>query len=157
MKKLMISAMVLLCTVTAFSQNMSSSYKNALGVKVYPGAVSYKHFFNQSNAGELLGYFWSNGFRITGLYEIHGPIKGAEGLKWYVGPGAHIGFFNDSYKKNYPAATGSYIGVDGVLGLDYKFKGAPINLSVDWQPSFTFGDYIGFDGGWGGLGIRYAF
>ena len=46
---------------------------------------------------------------------------------------------------------------DGVLGLDYKFRGAPINMSIDWQPSFEFGAGRGFVGSWGGLGIRYTF
>jgi len=158
MKKILaVTAFVLLTASSALTQNLGSSYKNALGVKVYPGGVSYKHFFNERNAGELLGYFWTNGFRVTGLYEIHNDIRGAEGLKWYIGPGAHIGVFYTKYKNAYPAATGSYAGIDGVLGLDYKIKGAPLNVSIDWQPSFTFGDYLGFDGGWGGLGIRYAF
>jgi hypothetical protein len=89
--------------------------------------------------------------RITGLYEIHGPITGAKGLQWYIGPGAHIGFYNT---KN---GGGTFIGIDGVLGLDYKFNGAPINISLDWQPSFEFGDGHGFAGSWGGLGIRYTF
>ena len=31
------------------------------------------------------------------LYEIHGPISGATGLQWYIGPGAHIGFYNTKF------------------------------------------------------------
>ena len=104
-----------------------------------------------NNALELIGYFWNRGTRITGLYEIHGPINGATGLQWYIGPGAHIGFYNS---KN---GDGAFAGIDGVLGLDYKFKGAPINMSLDWQPSFEFGTNRGFYGNWGGLGIRYTF
>jgi hypothetical protein len=130
----------------------SSSYRTALGVKVWDGGgITLKHFFNTQNAGELIGYFWRNGVRFTGLYEIHGNISGAEGLRWYIGPGAHIGFYNTKY------GDGSFGGIDGVLGLDYKFNEAPINLSIDWQPSFEFGDGRGFYGGWGGLGIRYTF
>jgi hypothetical protein len=129
-----------------------STYKNALGVKVWDGGgISFKHFLTDNNALELIGYFWSHGTRITGLYEIHGPISGASGLKWYIGPGAHVGFYNTKY------GDGSFIGIDGVLGLDYKFRGAPINVSLDWQPSFEFGDNRGFVGSWGGLGIRYTF
>ncbi len=129
-----------------------STYRNALGVKVWDGGgISFKHFLTENNAMELIGYFWSHGTRITGLYEIHGPISGASGLKWYIGPGAHVGFYNTKY------GDGSFIGIDGVLGLDYKFKGAPINVSLDWQPSFEFGDNRGFVGSWGGLGIRYTF
>src|ERR1043165_4681485 len=132
----------------------SSSYNTALGVKFYPGGITLKHFFNgTNNAGELIGYFWNRGFRITGLYEIHGNFSDASGLKWYIGPGAHIGFY-DYYNRN-NHIDGTYFGVDGVLGLDYKFNGAPINMSVDWQPSFEFGDFVGFVGNWGGIAIRY--
>ncbi len=130
----------------------SNSYSTALGVKVWDGGgISLKHFFSEQHAGELIGYFWVQGARITGLYEIHGPIAGAAGLKWYIGPGAHIGFYNSKY------GDGAFAGIDGVLGLDYKFNGAPINISLDWQPSFEFGGTRGFVGSWGGLGIRYTF
>lgn len=134
------------------SSTFSNSYSTALGVKVWDGGgISLKHFFSEQHAGELIGYFWVQGARITGLYEIHGPIAGAAGLKWYIGPGAHIGFYNSKY------GDGAFAGIDGVLGLDYKFNGAPINISLDWQPSFEFGGTRGFVGSWGGLGIRYTF
>lgn len=130
----------------------SSSYQTALGVKVWDGGgISLKHFVSDNNALEGIAYFWNRGIRITGLYEIHGDFSGADGLKWYIGPGAHIGFYNTKY------GDGNFIGVDGVLGLDYKFRNAPINISLDWQPSFEFGDGRGFAGSWGGLGIRYTF
>lgn len=143
---------LLLCNVHANSQSMGTSYKTALGVKVWDGGgISLKHFVNSSNALEFVGYFWDRGVRITGLYEIHGNISGAPGLRWYIGPGAHIGFYNTRYGE------GAYAGIDGVLGLDFKFNGAPINLSLDWQPSFEFGESRGFTGSWGGLGVRYTF
>ena len=134
------------------SFNSTSSYTTAVGVKFYPGAISVKHFANENTAFEGLGYFWNKGIRITGLYEIHGDIKAADGLKWYMGPGAHVGFYDTKY------GGGTSIGVDGVLGLDYKIVGAPINLSVDWQPSFEFGskDENGFIGNWGGFSVRYT-
>lgn len=155
MRKVVLFSIILFLSVAGLAQNKttnSSSYTNALGVKVWDGGgISFKHFFSENHAGELIGYFWNHGTRITGLYEIHGDISGATGLKWYIGPGAHVGFYNTKY------GGGSFIGIDGVLGLDYKFKGAPINMSLDWQPSFEFGDNRGFVGSWGGLGIRYTF
>lgn len=155
MKSLLIALISFFIFVSANAQSKStnsSSYRTALGVKVWDGGgISFKHFVNGNNALELIGYFWNRGTRITGLYEIHGPISGATGLQWYIGPGAHIGFYNS---KN---GDGAFAGIDGVLGLDYKFRGAPINMSLDWQPSFEFGDGRGFYGNWGGLGIRYTF
>ncbi|BAV08233.1 hypothetical protein FLA_4266 [Filimonas lacunae] len=139
------------------AQNLGSDYQTAIGVKVYPGALSFKTFTNDNTAIEGLAYFWSNGFRATGLYEIHGDIEGAEGLKWYVGPGAHLGFYNNNWKDKYPdRSSGIALGIDGVLGLDYKISGAPINISLDWQPSLNLIGYSYFEGGWGGLGIRYT-
>lgn len=143
---------LLLLATNASAQSMGRSYKTALGVKVWDGAgISVKSFVNDNNAIEAIGYFWKYGTRITGLYEIHGDLAGAPGLKWYIGPGAHLGFYNNKY------GGGSVIGIDGVLGLDLKVNKAPINFSIDWQPAFEFGEARGFNGNWGGLGIRYTF
>ena len=157
MKRILLAIFVLSIaasgTLCAQSNIGSHDYKTSLGVKFYPGAVSIKHFVTDKNAIEGIGYFWNRGTRITGLYEIHNDINGAPGLKWYIGPGAHLGFYNNKY------GGGSSVGVDGVLGLDYKIKEAPINFSLDWQPSFEFGNNYGngFNGNWGGFAIRYVF
>lgn len=150
-------ALCSICCIAACSvqsQSMGRTYKTALGVKVWDGAgISFKTFVAPNNALEVIGYFYKDGTRLTGLYEIHGDISGAPGLKWYIGPGAHLGFYN------YKGYQGDKViaGIDGVLGLDYKVNRAPINFSIDWQPSFEFADGRGFAGSWGGLGIRYTF
>jgi hypothetical protein len=156
MKKTFLAIILVLAIFAGSAQAQSNigstDYKTALGVKFYPGAISLKHFVTDKNALEGIAYFWTRGTRVTGLYEIHGEIENAGGLKWYIGPGAHLGFYNNKYYGG-----GTYIGLDGVLGLDYKISSAPINLSLDWQPSFEFGDGAGFSGNWGGLAIRYVF
>src|SRR5262245_29740877 len=118
-KKFIVITLVLFAVVSTQAQSSSAggySYRTALGVKVWDGAgITLKHFFNDNHAGEVIGFFWGHGARFTGLYEIHGDFAGAPGLKWYVGPGVHVGFYNDKY------GDGVYAGIDGVLGLDYKF------------------------------------
>ena len=155
MKKLLLMfsvCCIAICSVNA--QSMGRTYKTALGVKVWDGAgISFKTFVAPNNAVEVIGYFYNKGTRLTGLYEIHGNIADAPGLKWYIGPGAHIGFYDYAGYKGDKAVAG----IDGVLGLDYKINKAPINISIDWQPSFEFADERGFASGWGGLGIRYTF
>ena len=95
MKKLFILSGFLIAFYFSDAQSMGRTYKTALGVKFWDGAgISFKTFVDNQNALEVIGYFYKNGTRITGLYEIHGNIDGARGLKWYVGPGAHIGFYN---------------------------------------------------------------
>ena len=61
-----------------------------------------------------------------------------------------------AYYHGYAYNSGSLsIGVDGVLGLDYKFSGAPINVSLDINPYLELNHpYLDI---WGGLGVRYTF
>lgn len=153
MKTILVLLVAVFLTVSSVNAQATNSadYKTAIGVKFYPTGVTFKHFISDKNALEGIGYFFNYGLRITGLYEIHGNINNAAGLKWYVGPGAHIGFYNNKY------GGGAALGIDGVLGLDYKINSAPINLSIDFQPSIEFGSFknTGFIG-WGGIAIRYT-
>lgn len=91
------------------------------------------------------------------MYQHHFPIEGVSGLKWYVGGGASVFFwsYDDAFIRGYSSTT---LGVMGVAGLDYKFSEAPVNLSVDWVPTFFIGDgYVsGFGGGYGALSVRYT-
>lgn len=140
------------------AQSVGSDYRTAVGVKVYPGAITLKHFTREHVALEGLLSFWRYGFRFTGLYEYHDDINGAPGLKWYIGPGAHLGFYNDRWANRLLADEDDRLdlGVDGVIGLDYKINGAPLNISLDWQPSFTIVADPEFRS-WGGLGVRFTF
>lgn len=136
----------------------ATPYKKAIGVKMYPSAISYKVFVKTNAAFEYLGYVSLDGFRATALYEKYMPIDGNENLTWYVGYGGHLGLWSEEWKKNNPNHNaGIALGVDGILGLDYKVKNAPLNLSVDWQPSFNFVGASYFESGWAGLGVRYTF
>jgi hypothetical protein len=63
--------------------------------------------------------------------------------------GSHLTFYNSNY------GGGAAIGVDGVLGLDYKLSGTPLNISFDWNLNVNFGSTTGFIAD--GLGVRYTF
>lgn len=134
------------------AQTQGNSYKTAVGVKFYPTGVTIKTFMRSNIAFEAIGYFWERGTRITGLFEYHYNLSPSGSLKWYIGPGAHVGFYKQDFFDG-----GTSFGIDGVLGLDYKFPGIPINVSLDWQPSYEFGNFAGFSGNWGGVGLRLAF
>ena len=155
-------ALAVVAIFSAEAQRMDQNYTSALGIKIWgyeEAGISYKHFLPgyTNHAIEGLGYFWYNGVRFTGLYEFYFDM-GAPGLKWYVGPGAHLGIYNDRYRDRYVSSGngGALIGIDGVIGLDYKFDKAPINLSLDWQPSIEFGTTNAFQAAWGGIGVRYT-
>jgi len=132
----------------------AQSYENAIGVRIgsYNG-VNFKTFLNTNKALDLNLSVRSNDnfkrFILTGLYEVHNPINGAPGLLWYYGGGASIG----SYKvRKFEGDV--FLSADGVLGLDYKFDGVPLNLAVDWRPRLELTPNTNFGTGDVGLAIR---
>ena len=158
MKKLLftIIAGVALFT-TSVSDVKAQDYKNAIGGRFgSANGVSFKTGLNKNAMLELIGNFRSNSnfnyFQVTGLYEVYNPINGAEGLNWFYGGGATIGSVK---AKGFDGDV--YLGANGVLGLDYKFKDAPINLSLDWIPTLQLTPSADFYSGDVGLGIRFTF
>jgi hypothetical protein len=105
---------------------------------------------------------------LTMLYEKMMPVKNATGLKWFYGAGAHLGFFQHGgtywvYKNRghhiyYFQNKSSQVvpGFDLITGLDYTFKNAPINLSIDIKPFFDLfeGTEFYIDGA---VSLRFVF
>jgi hypothetical protein len=149
----------LICLIAFASLTVSAQYKWGIGValngsSVPGGGISLKTF-----ASDRIGYDFTIGlgqyfFDVTGLYEIHAPL--ADNLKWYYGPGAHIGTWHGGKYGNQV-----FLGLDGTLGLELK-PNIPFAFSFDFRPRL---DFIGNEWGgknhwfwWGGqLGIRYTF
>lgn len=160
MKKITIIAVAMIClltlTQTAFSQSTGSTYRTALGAKAYfgdgtTGGINLKHFLNNKGALEASLLFERGHLGVEGLYDWHGDINGAAGLKWYVGGGGLIFFpTDDDYGDDVLFA------LRGTLGLDYKFTGAPINVSFDLNPVFALTPDTDFDF-WAGLAFRFTF
>jgi hypothetical protein len=143
------------------AQALGSNYQNAIGGRFgVANGITFKHFMNDKNALDFILNFRArknhySSFRLVGLYEIHAPITNATGLQWYYGIGGGIGSY--TYKDNSHRDSDVYLSVDGVLGLDYKFNGAPINIALDWKPSFDISPSQGLDFEGVGLSIRFAF
>ncbi|TDX00975.1 hypothetical protein [Dinghuibacter silviterrae] len=141
------------------AQGGDQTYQNAVGVTFgwWNGAsLSLKHFIKDDAAIEVRASFYQYGGELCGLYQFYGDFGNVAGLRWYAGGGAHAGAYNNRWTKNYPSRPdGVYLGPDGVLGVDYKFDSAPIDLSFDIQPRVDIpGGYFNV---WGGLGVRFAF
>jgi hypothetical protein len=128
------------------------TYKTGIGLKFVPFAVTLKSFVGHRNrAIELLGDF-NDGFRLTALYEFHGDLTATGNLKWYIGGGAHGGYYDKG------SVEGIMFGLDAVAGFDYKFAHLPVNISLDWQPSYEFiTPGTEFQAGRGGIAVRLAF
>jgi hypothetical protein len=148
---------VLLLTTSITIAHAQAPYNRAIGLK-FPGGFSltYKKFVSDSRNLEAQFTSWHKGFRVTGLYEFNFyTFDKVPELSWFAGPGAHLGFWKSEFKDNYNSQID--LGVDGIIGLDYKIKDAPINVSVDWEPAVTLLGSAGFTPAFGGFAIRYTF
>lgn len=148
-----LTAAIILGTQT---ESKAQEYKNAIGGRFgVANGITFKTFMDNTRALDFILNFrntrTSSVFRFTGLYEIHAPITNVDGLNWYYGGGGSIGSFRDKATD----AKDFAVSVDGVIGLDYKIKEAPINISLDWKPAINIAPETEFDGE--GLGISFRF
>lgn len=90
--------------------------------------------------------FEDDTFMFTGLYEWIVPVINSD-FNFYYGAGAHLG----TWKKDFA------IGIDGVLGLEYKIPNAPIAFSIDWVPGLNFAPDVKFYANSFGFTVKYCF
>ena len=152
---------VMACLFFAVSASAQSGYRTALGVRLssspamVSNSISLKHFISDNAAIEAL-FSFGDPLALGALYQVHKPL-GSEGLQWFYGGGAYLGFvktFNPVKNRN---ETDPNFGAQGVLGLDYKFMNAPINLSLDWKPELNLVSDINFEPAAVGFTARFTF
>ena len=133
---------------------VANAQPRAIGVRAGYGAeLSYQHTLGADSFAEFdLG--WSAGSaKLGAAYDFQvcpvGPFN------FYAGPQAYVGFGN--YNDGENTKTVLWAGIGAQLGLEYCFEEIPLQLSLDWKPSFTLVPASGF--GWQGLalGVRYLF
>ncbi len=147
-----------------FSTLNAQDYTTAVGGRLgYPLSASIKHFITDSHALEAyVGtrgdsfYRWTN---ISAAYQIHNSFNSADlpdNLRWYYGFGGSVYFWSwDSfYSDQYRSTT---FGIQGYLGLDYQFDNIPLNITLDWVPTFFLNGFgSGLGAGYGSVGVRYV-
>lgn len=150
MKRILLVVLILSALLPAVSVK-AQDYRFALGVRLsnssptLNNSVSGKYFITDKSAVEGLVSFGSR-FGMGALLEIHKPLN-VQGLRWYYGAGAYVGFEDGD----------TYLGPTGTIGLDYKFTNAPINLSLDWKPELDIMPDINFVPDAFGLTVRFTF
>ncbi|MBD3637524.1 MAG: hypothetical protein HUJ25_09240 [Crocinitomicaceae bacterium] len=142
------------------------SYSTAIGLRAGgTSGLTIKQFLGQRSALEGILGVWGHGFSATLLYENHVNAFGVPGFSWYFGAGGHAAFHSGHYvyyhrdfRYEYyePGAFG--LGVDGIVGLEYKIPPIPMAISLDVKP---FIEVISTGRAWmsldPGLGIKVTF
>ncbi len=146
MKKFFCLVAMVFLTVSAVS---AQDYKWAVGARFGGelGGATVKYNIDGVNALEaILATPWDNGFLATVLYERNIPVI-AEGFHMYYGGGGHIGDWSKKFA----------IGVDGILGLEYRIKDIPLAVSVDYKPVFNIGSRTKFYMADIAMGVKVTF
>jgi hypothetical protein len=134
------------------SQHTHAQTKHQAGVRL--GSIeqalstgfTYRYFLNEKSAVEGILNLRSEAIALGALYERFVPIQGVEGLQWFYGAGAYVGF--QAFEN---------FGITGIAGMDYTFKEVPVNLSVDWKPELNLIEYVGFRASTVAVSVRFVF
>lgn len=133
---------------------IAQEYKNSAGFRLgKTDGVTYKRFLTDNAAIEfMLGFGgYDNGTQIYSIYQWHYqiPTPFTESLYMYYGVGGHAGYINTNINRNYYTNDSTVvteneskayytIGVDGVIGLEYRIFAVPMTVSMELKPYFEY-------------------
>ncbi|WP_430816009.1 hypothetical protein [Carboxylicivirga sp. RSCT41] len=132
------------------SNSMGQDYNNAIRLSYgnYLG-ISYKRMFDQEQGAMASVQYGENSLILTGLRVFETPAFPETSSKWFFsyGYGVHMAYRTKIKNRNLfrpfaPAIVheGHFIspGIDGYLGLEYRFLKYPFTVSADLMPNFEF-------------------
>lgn len=147
MKTLRITIIMAIISLAAINlghaQELGIRFGNALGNRssVAIDGVFALGKFSRIHADVSFG----NGVALEALWDfLYRPIPDAP-INWYVGVGPSL------YLSS-PFA----LGASGEIGLEYRFKDAPLAIGLDYRPTFVIVETTDFVNSFG-LNIRYVF
>ncbi len=153
----------------------AQDYKNSVGFRIgNTDGPTYKRFLTENGAVELmLGFGGDNGgMQLYTTYQWNYPLPNpiTENLFLYYGVGGHIGYIRPQRYRNYyindstvvtedEKQTYYTIGVDGVIGLEYRIFTVPMTVSTELKPAFEYYGlrYTQFNFWDFGITVKYIF
>jgi hypothetical protein len=151
--------LMILMLILSFQFTKAQHYENGIGLRggLYNG-ITFKKFIGSDTAIEgILQTRW-HGWEVVGLMEHHRDITSINGLWWYYGYGAHLGFYDRKYTSwNVDSQNIMVIGIDGIIGIEMLIPNTPVSLGLDWKPYFNIIGYSSLIGDGGAFSVRYTF
>jgi hypothetical protein len=149
--RILIISLLTFLSITAGAQN----YTRDAGIRVGDYfSATYRMFIEEDQAFEGMFFIGRHGATFTILKEQFIPALGqiSENLRFEFGYGAHVGFrYTDHYKVlNRTYDLGDYrmsplLGIDGLVGIEYRFPDLPVVMSIDIKPYFEYSTIQIFD------------
>ena len=149
MKHTLITLTLSLACWSLYGQQL---YEKSAGLRLgNTSGVTYKKFFTEDEAIELIMSGRNEGMQFTAIYQFHQPMELAFNDRFYLhyGIGGHIGYekFDDLAKVLSNAEGTEFIyedrsfyvmGIDLNLGVEYRWLEVPVTFGFDLKPYFNF-------------------
>lgn len=149
--KPLVVMLAMLWVMLSATRSAAQFYDNSLGLRLgTSSAMTYKRFLTKDQALELLVSGRKDGFQFTTLYEFHRPtnLNISKNFFFYYGVGGHIGYvkeYVDQYRFNSSVVSVESnrealftMGVNTVIGLEYRWLVVPMTIGADLKPFFEF-------------------
>jgi hypothetical protein len=127
---------------------MSQNYTRDAGMRIGDHfSLTYRQYLSNDQALEAYLFFGRQGISFGVLKEYFQPVIGhiSDNLYFQYGYGAHLGYrYTDHYQilnRTYELDKYTFsplIGVDGLVGIEYRFPEFPFLISMDIKPYFEF-------------------
>jgi hypothetical protein len=142
--KVVFFSMLLLCmTLVSNAQELGIRTGVSWGNNAAIDAIFSAGKYSRIHADLSFG----SGVSAEALWDFVYKPLGSDGIHWYAGAGVATFFGSSNFQ----------LGIPGEIGLEYRFKKAPLALGMDWRPVFVLVENTSLNAGEFGLNFRYVF
>ena len=146
----------ILLVITICFQVHAQEYRNAIGGRIgLSTGFTYQHQLDDFRGYKGMLSFRDGGIQLTALIESYRPLylNFTNKMFYYTGMGAHIGytryqpqrgFLTNPFRRSYGYGNfAPVIGLDAIIGLEFRLDRAPLAFCLDAKPFFElFGQNI---------------
>jgi hypothetical protein len=142
--------MLMFIGISMSSQSHAQEYRSCLGVKGGLGlaggfgvGVDFKVLLRDVPAIEGIVTANAHFMMLSAMYEYNKRIK-VSNFFWYVGAGLDGGtYFNNFARNDRVYDKWDYnVGITAIAGIEYVFPDFPMNVCMDFKPSFRIDKYL---------------
>jgi hypothetical protein len=149
----MIRTAILFCFFLSAFTLHAQEYKNSAGLRFgKTEGLTYKRFITPNAALEtMLGFGgYDDGMQVYANYHWYKPIPAhiTQNLHYYYGVGGHMGYIRPTRTVDYYEGdvivsetqqhTDYVIGVDGIIGVEYRIFTVPMTVGMELKPFFEY-------------------
>ncbi|MEO9803176.1 MAG: hypothetical protein ABJF04_08020 [Reichenbachiella sp.] len=152
MRNLFKALCIAILLVVSFGQIQAQQYDRSAGIRLGGSSgLTFKKFIVDEQAIELIISNQKNGIQLTGMFLMHQPMHVSfnENFYFYYGVGGHVGVEehdnldkilsnNDPTMFLYEEKSYLTLGIDGMIGIEYRMLSVPITLSIDSKPYLNY-------------------